>query len=185
MRAGNAHELTADESAEVHPGFYLVRLEEMAGIVLVERNHLVEVHSSQLSDTFGCHLLPESSRRQTHRPELVQVLNQECVGTALGVIKGSSRRTPRAGRSGIRVAVHRCSCGYPPPSQGEEPCAKSRKRLLWRLITVIPSTARPNGFGRESTAMTPRSFRPRAGVGRRPSPETVAVRLLEGGEPVV
>ena len=83
------------------------------------------------------------------------------------------------------VAVHRCSCGYPPPSQGEEPCAKSRKRLLWRLITVIPSTARPNGFGRESTAMTPRLFRPRAGVGRRPSPETVAVRLLEGGEPVV
>src|SRR5208337_4976438 len=84
-----------------------------------------------------------------------------------------------------QVAVHRCSCGYPPPSQGEEPCAKSRKRLLWRLITVIPSTARPNGFGRESTAMTPRLFRPRAGVGRRPSPETVAVRLLEGGEPVV
>jgi len=85
----------------------------------------------------------------------------------------------------IAVAVHRCSCGYPPPSQGEEPCAKSRKRLLWQFITVIPSTARPNGFGRESTAMTPRLFRPRAGVGRRPSPETVAVRLLEGGELVV
>src|SRR5271157_6084687 len=52
-----------------------------------------------------------------------------------------------------------------PHSQGEEPCAKSRKRLLWRLITVIPLTARLNGFGRESAAMTPRLFRPRVGVG--------------------
>src|SRR5208337_1802796 len=63
------------------------------------------------------------------------------------------------------VAVHRCCCGYPRHSQGKEPCAKSRKRLLWRLITVIPLTARLNGFGRESAAMTPRLFRPRAGVG--------------------
>src|SRR5208337_3636334 len=64
-----------------------------------------------------------------------------------------------------QVAVHRCCCGYPRHSQGKEPCAKSRKRLLWRLITVIPLTARLNGFGRESAAMTPRLFRPRAGVG--------------------
>src|SRR5208337_2374373 len=63
------------------------------------------------------------------------------------------------------VAVHRCCCGYPRHSQGKEPCAKSRKRLLWRLITVIPLTARLNGFGRESAAMTPRLFRPRVGVG--------------------
>src|SRR5208337_3176730 len=64
-----------------------------------------------------------------------------------------------------KVAVHRCCCGYPRHSQGKEPCAKSRKRLLWRLITVIPLTARLNGFGRESAAMTPRLFRPRVGVG--------------------
>ena len=36
-------------------------------------------------------------------------------------------------------------------------------------------------FGREGAAMTPRLFRQRIGVGRRPSPEMVAVRLLEGG----
>src|SRR5208337_1688524 len=55
--------------------------------------------------------------------------------------------------AGLEVAVHRCCCGYPRHSQGKEPCAKSRKRLLWRLITVIPLTARLNGFGRESAAM--------------------------------
>ena len=129
--------------------------------------------SGELQDDRTVHQPVQKCRCQRRVPQVIGPRSEIDIGRQGG-------RTPSRA-----VAVHRCSCGYPPPSQGEEPCAKSRKRLLWRLITVIPSTARPNGFGRESTAMTPRLFRPRAGVGRRPSPETVAVRLLEGGEPVV
>ena len=45
----------------------------------------------------------------------------------------------------IGVAVHRCSCGYPPPSQGKS-LVRSRENGDLAAHTVIPSTARPNGL---------------------------------------
>src|SRR5208337_1240957 len=108
-------------------------------------------------------------------PKHLLDLAKRLVGPAPGAVEADLRRGISTAYCALfhlltkeamtNVAVHRCCCGYPRHSQGKEPCAKSRKRLLWRLITVIPLTARLNGFGRESAAMTPRLFRPRAGVG--------------------
>ena len=55
----------------------------------------------------------------------------------------------------MSVAVHRCSSDIHPCRRGKSLVRSRENGYFGRLITVIPSTPRPNGFGRESTAMKP------------------------------